>query len=253
MNLYPKDAVMTPLKPTQNAFMERIILSLLPYFAATLSDGQDVRDTIICALSGYAARTRAEILEAAQILAYSFTALDSLAEAASEDVSLPMRLRLRGQTNALNRSKKQCQTALADSLCMDAVESAPLHLEPAPIGTAVIQSAPEVPVVQPKTAPLAPAEDQRVAAPTALPAAAPIPPRVATASMSQGAGSMRLPGASIAAILHGAAGVRMPHRIAGTSAPSANPLTQIQKNNAIWASVMGQVINDLQPNGRPAT
>ena len=98
----------------KDGFLDKVVLSLLPYFTAAVPDPRNARDTIVKALMAYAIRTEAEILEAAQIVAYSFTALDNMGEAATPGVSLPMRLRLCGQTSALNRSKRQCQTALAD-------------------------------------------------------------------------------------------------------------------------------------------
>ena len=263
---------MTKPEPAQDGFLERIVFSLLPYFAATLPDLQDARHAIVGALTGYAARTRAEILEAAQIVAYSFTALDSLGEAAKQDVSLPMRLRLRGQAIALNRSKKQCQTSLADSLCYDAVEAAPLRAEPAPIRTAAPQRAPAPAVAEPEAAPPPPppVEDQCIAALTtseAMPnqqrtAAAPVPhaaapavrlPGASTAAMLQAfAAAPTIQGVTRAAMPQGAAAAAMLQGAAFAPGPSATPLTQKQKNNAAWASVMGQVINELKPNGRPA-
>ena len=117
-----------------NAFMERIILSLLPFFIATTPDLDRARAAIVNAIRSYGARTQAEINEVAQILALGFCTVDSLAESTGIGMSVNKRLRLRGNATALVRSKKSCQQALADSLYMEIVKPArpePIDIEPA--------------------------------------------------------------------------------------------------------------------------
>jgi hypothetical protein len=76
-------AVTAPL-PAQDAFMERINLSLVPYFAVTHRDTRGARDAAVGALMDYATRIWADIPEAARIVAFSFTALESLGDATIE-------------------------------------------------------------------------------------------------------------------------------------------------------------------------
>ena len=123
-----------------NAFMERIILSLLPFFIATTPDLDRARAAIVNAIRSYGARTQAEINEVAQILALGFCTVDSLAESTGIGMSVNKRLRLRGNATALVRSKKSCQQALADSLYMEIVEPArpePIDIEPEATALAV--------------------------------------------------------------------------------------------------------------------
>lgn len=232
----------------KDGFLDKVVLSLLPYFTAAVPDPRNARDTIVKALMAYAIRTEAEILEAAQIVAYSFTALDNMGEAATPGVSLPMRLRLCGQTSALNRSKRQCQTALADSLCQDVPEKVPgpepLRSEPDSIHTVLIQPASTPEADQHSAAPNPPAEPPRIAAPT-QPTAGPNLPSAASAS--------RHSGVSTVAMLQGLAGARMPRGIMAPRPSVIHMTAEKQKNNAIWASVMGQVIKELVPNALPMT
>ena len=105
-------------------FMERIILSLLPFFIASTADLDEARAAIVDAIASYGARTQGEITEAEQILALGFCTVDSLAEFTDSGMSVNKRLRLRGTASALVRSKKSCQQALADSLYMEVAEPA---------------------------------------------------------------------------------------------------------------------------------
>ena len=94
------------------AFLETIIAFLLPYFAGAATDIHDARSEILDTLASYATRTRAEMLQAAQIIALSMTTLDVLAEAKTAEMSLSMRIRYRGCANGLNRSTLQTEKAL---------------------------------------------------------------------------------------------------------------------------------------------
>jgi hypothetical protein len=74
---------------------------------------------IIETLESYATRTRAEMLQAAQIIALGMTTLDVLAEAKTADMSQSMRLRYRGCANGLNRSTLRTEKALEERLACD--------------------------------------------------------------------------------------------------------------------------------------
>src|SRR5271157_947310 len=95
-----------------NSFFETIIAFLLPYFSAASMDKHEARSEIIDTLALYDTRTRAEMLQAAHIIALGMTTLDVLAEAKTAEMSVSMRLRYRGCANNLNRSTLQTEKAL---------------------------------------------------------------------------------------------------------------------------------------------
>ena len=95
-----------------NAYLETIIAFLLPYFSAAATDIHEARSEILDTLASYATRTRAEMLQAAHIIALGMTTLDVLAEAKTAEMSLSMRLRYRSCANSLNRSTLQTEKAL---------------------------------------------------------------------------------------------------------------------------------------------
>jgi hypothetical protein len=95
-----------------NAYFETIIAFLLPYFSAAAADIHEARSEIIDTLTSYATRTRAEMLQAAHIIALGLTTLDVLAEAKAAEMSPSMRLRYRSCANSLNRSTRQTEKAL---------------------------------------------------------------------------------------------------------------------------------------------
>ena len=95
-----------------NFFLESIIAFLMPYFSIHASDVRGVRSEIIDTLASYATRTRAEMLQAAQIIALGMTTLDVLSEAKTAEMSQSMRIRYRGCANGLNRSTLNTEKAL---------------------------------------------------------------------------------------------------------------------------------------------
>jgi hypothetical protein len=95
-----------------SAFLETLIAFLLPYFADAAMDRHEARSEILDTLASYATRTRAEMLQAAQIIAFGMTALDVLAEARTAEMSPSTRLRHRSCANSLNRSTLQTEKAL---------------------------------------------------------------------------------------------------------------------------------------------
>jgi hypothetical protein len=152
-----------------NSFLETIIAFLMPYFIGASRDKQEARSEILDTLTSYETRTRAEMLQAAHIIAFGMTTLDVLAEAKTAEMSQSMRLRYRGCANNLNRSTLQTEKAL-DQRLGDELPPAPAEMaEPvddmrqAEIMAAIQQYRAEVdakrPRVHPATAPH-PATDQ---------------------------------------------------------------------------------------------
>ncbi len=165
-----------PLPPSP--FLEQIIRLLMPFFLGSGIDPQAVRADILDTLDCYGVRTRAQMLYAAQALAFSLSAIDTLAEAKSAELSASMRLRLRGCANGLNRSVQQNQQGLAARIAYDEAMTDPLASEamdsmPQLLAAAAAQHAPaSVPVPDAARADAAaPAE----ASPTEVHAAKPAP------------------------------------------------------------------------------
>jgi hypothetical protein len=106
--------------PATNPFIERLIRFLMPYFATVTLDIDAARAEIIETIASYGARTRSEMIHAVQIIAFSFSALDLLAEAkATPEMPPALRLRFRGCANNLNRSSQQNEDTLAKRLASD--------------------------------------------------------------------------------------------------------------------------------------
>ena len=115
-----------------NSFLETIIAFLLPYFSAAARDKHEARSEIVDTLASYETRTRAEMLQAAHIIAFGMTTLDVLAEAKTAEMSQSMRLRYRSCANSLNRSTLQTEKALDQRLGDEIPAAAPAEM-PEPI------------------------------------------------------------------------------------------------------------------------
>jgi hypothetical protein len=89
-----------------------IVALLAPLFTSATSDADLARLAAIETFASYKARTQIEWLSIAQIVAFGLAAVDNLRLAMTADLSLPMKLRLRGCANALNRSAQQNLRAL---------------------------------------------------------------------------------------------------------------------------------------------
>jgi hypothetical protein len=107
----------TALQPS--LFLERLVRFLIPYFIGDAPDAETARAEILETLQSYGARTRAEMLNAVQIIAFSFSALDLLQEAKMTEMSPSMRLRFHGCANNLNRSSQKNEQTLAKRLACD--------------------------------------------------------------------------------------------------------------------------------------
>jgi hypothetical protein len=199
-------------------FMERIIISLLPFFLATTANLSEARAAIVYALGSYGARTQSEISEAAQIIALGFCTVDSLAESTEIGMSVNKRLRLRGSATALVRSKKSCQQALANSIDMEVERPAqPSPAQPSPVLHSPVQPDPIRAEAEEAALGAAVQRMREKTQPTDRPPAVAIPAQSAPAPRS----------------------------------PAA-PLTQTQQNAKLWASVMTQVASTLVQNDGPA-
>ncbi len=96
----PPAQAATPDSPLME-FLLGILASLLT--AGGLTDPATVQAAAREAIDAYAPRNHAELLTVTQIVGLSLTALDNLRLSMGPDVTSAMKLRLRGNANALNR------------------------------------------------------------------------------------------------------------------------------------------------------
>ncbi len=169
--------------PDTSAFLETIILLLMPYFLETAGTVAGARIEILRTLSSYAACTRPSMLLAAQVIALGVTTLDALHEARTIEMSVPMRLRYRSNANSLIRTMLRTEesllAALDDEATPDPVAAKPSQAQPT---TAQPTRA------QPTTAPTTTAQPVRAAAaPTAPAPAEPASAEPVSAQPSQAA------------------------------------------------------------------
>lgn len=97
-----------------SVIVERIVRVLSRFLLDGASgDAAQARLAATELLQSYGARTGADLLLAAQIIAFGFAALDNLGQSfADPDLTLAKIMRLRGNANALNRAAQQCRRAL---------------------------------------------------------------------------------------------------------------------------------------------
>jgi hypothetical protein len=93
-----------------------IVTALAPMFLA--ASGDEISYARMAALetvNAYRARTHADLIAVAQVIAFGLAALGSLSLSMADNLSLSMTLRLRGNANACNRSAEQNRRALTQS------------------------------------------------------------------------------------------------------------------------------------------
>ncbi len=89
-----------------------ILATLSSMMAPALADQQLARLAAREAIDAYQTRGRRDVLTIGQIIAFAVAALDSLRLSMPAEISLSMKLRLRGNANGLNRSSCQCTRLL---------------------------------------------------------------------------------------------------------------------------------------------
>jgi hypothetical protein len=96
--------------------MHLIVTLLVPMFLAA-SDGNlyYAHMAALETVTAYRTRNHVDLVAIAQIVAFGFAALGSLSLSLTDDLSLPMILRLRGNANACSRSAEQNRRALNES------------------------------------------------------------------------------------------------------------------------------------------
>jgi hypothetical protein len=124
----PPNQLPAPLQP--GPFRERLIVYLLPYFMPLTENFDLARAEVLETLASYGARTRSEAINAARIIAFSFSALELLAEAKGGEMSHELRMRYRMCANALDRSSQQIEARLTKSLACDLPAPAEAEADP---------------------------------------------------------------------------------------------------------------------------
>ena len=105
---------------TKSIYLDRLVCYLMPYFLPMTTSMDLARKEILETLKSYGARTRAELLNVVQIIAFSMSALDLLMAAKIDTTLSPsLQLRFRGCANNLNRSAQQAEKTLAARLKCD--------------------------------------------------------------------------------------------------------------------------------------
>ena len=108
-------AATEPTAPPHSAdFLLILLVTLLAPMFLAVSGGNIAlaRTAALETINGYQARSHADLLTVALIIAFGLAALGSLSLSLLDDVSISMALRLRGNANALNRSIEQNRRAL---------------------------------------------------------------------------------------------------------------------------------------------
>ena len=114
-------AATPPNAPPPSLLLNRVIRYLLPFFLHLTPDAQAARREVIATLAAYGARTRAELLLAAKIIAFNLSVMDTLCEVkTAEDLSPLLRLRLRACAKTLDQAARASEKALERSLRCDA-------------------------------------------------------------------------------------------------------------------------------------
>jgi hypothetical protein len=115
----PPEAAAGPVLPAD--ILTNLVVTLLaPMFL--VAGGGDIGFASMAALqtmSSYRTRTLADLIVAAQIVAYGLAALGSLGLSMEDGISLSMVLRLRGNNNACTRSAEHNRRSLEKSLAED--------------------------------------------------------------------------------------------------------------------------------------
>ncbi len=129
---------MTPITTPPSApalpkslFLKRLVCYLMPYFTPITNNMDHAEADILETLASYGARSRSELLNVVQLIAYSMSGLEMLVLAkADTTLSTSMQIRLRGSANSLNRSANQAEKTLTARLKCDPPGQPEAQVEP---------------------------------------------------------------------------------------------------------------------------
>jgi hypothetical protein len=99
-------------QPTDR-LMPFLLAVLTPFLtAAGIPDPDLARQAATETIQAYKANGQAQLVTTAQIVAFAFASLENLRLSAPQDLSLTMKLKLRGNANALNRASQNATATL---------------------------------------------------------------------------------------------------------------------------------------------
>jgi hypothetical protein len=99
-----------------DVLMHLIVSSLTPMFlAASGGDPDRARTAIVEIVNAHTVRTPADLLPIAQIIAFGLALLSSVSLSMSENIPIPLILRLRSNAASLNRGAEHCRRALREA------------------------------------------------------------------------------------------------------------------------------------------
>lgn len=101
-----------PASVPASPLMAFILAAVASMMAPTLAGQHLARLAAQEAIDAYRTHGQHELVTIGQIVAFAVTALDTLRLSMPEDVPLPMKLRLRGNANGLNRASRDCTRLL---------------------------------------------------------------------------------------------------------------------------------------------
>jgi hypothetical protein len=110
------------------AFLDMLAKFLVPYFGPLMNaDMAAARQEALATVASYGGRTRAEMIHATRVIAYSLSGMTMLNAAVLPVPNMDdhLRLRIRICANAMNRSAQQDEKALAKRLACDRPGAAP--------------------------------------------------------------------------------------------------------------------------------
>jgi len=251
-----------------DTLLNAIITLLMPLFIAQSGDPLGARLAIIETLAAYGAQTRAELLNAAQVIAFSLSALDNLGRAMAPELSVSLCLRLRGGANALNRAARQNARALNAPTPNDDQRTNPARgshgpaqpadpaeeTDEADIQVAMEQARNRIAMAQARID-VEQATLRLASAPTPVPASA--PPAAAqlsppTLAPENGTGGRNIGGKSTD-LMWASAMARVADDLT-FHANSAAAAPALRKTDLLWANALGSVAGHLADttNARPA-
>ena len=116
-----------------NPLLDFLLAVLSSVMAPALGDPSLARRAALQAIEAYQPQNTHALIATGQILAFAMTALETLRLAAPPDVSLSMKLKLRGNANGLNRAAGD-NTRILDTIRQTTVDQAAMALwqEPPP-------------------------------------------------------------------------------------------------------------------------
>jgi hypothetical protein len=139
----PPSGSATPRHPG-DLLMNLIATLLAPIFLGVAGgDTTLARLAVIEIINDYRARNHADLVAAAQVVAFGLAALGSLSLSMADDLSLSMTLRLRGNAVSLNRSAEQNRRVLREPLRDNPTPHHPVT-EPEPTPPTLAEHPPQI-------------------------------------------------------------------------------------------------------------